>query len=401
MDEKIYTVSEISNQIHSVLTQFIPSVWIEGEVSNYYRSRAGHVYFSLKDDQALINCVLWSRKADSLSFKIEDGMDMVIFGQVTSYKQQSQYQINVEKVQPGGKGRLYLAFERLKKKLSEEGLFSDELKQKLPSYPNTIGVVTSAEGAAVRDILNVSKRRNPAVQFIIYPSMVQGDKASGTIIKGIKTFNKLQNVDMIIIGRGGGSLEDLWAFNEEELVRAVVNSELPILSAVGHEVDFTLSDFAADVRAPTPSAAAEIAVPSRDEILNQIDILEDKILQNIKVRIKSFQEIVQHISKRLFARNPEEYLRQYKQTIDNIERQIDRLIKEKIRKEQLAIKNYQKQLRSMSPKEILNRGYSIVYKSPDAKIIKHKKQVQKGDHIEVEVSDGRFPALVEKNDNKK
>src|SRR6056297_214820 len=191
MDEKIYTVAEISNQIQATLNKYIPSVWIEGEVSNYYRSRAGHIYFSLKDDQALLNCVLWSRKADALSFKIEDGMDLLIFGQITSYKLQSQYQVNVEKVQAGGKGRLYLAFERLKKKLSEEGLFSDEVKQKIPKYPKRIGVVTTAEGAAIRNILNVSKRRNPSVEFVIYPSMVQGDAASGTIIKGIEAFNKL------------------------------------------------------------------------------------------------------------------------------------------------------------------------------------------------------------------
>src|SRR6056297_223691 len=285
MGEKIYTVSQISNRIKKVLSDFIPSVWVEGEVSNYYRSRAGHVYFSLKDDNALINCVLWSRKADNLSFRIEDGMDMAVFGQVTSYQRQSQYQINVDKVQAGGKGKLFLAFEKLKKKLSKEGLFDDELKQKLPKYPDRIGVVTSAEGAAIRDILNVGKRRNPSVEFVIFPSMVQGDKAAGTIIKGIETFNRLKNVDLIIIGRGGGSLEDLWAFNEEKLVRAVVKSELPIVSAVGHEVDFTLSDFAADKRAPTPSAAAEITVSSSQEIANEIRIIQDRMKQRIRLNL--------------------------------------------------------------------------------------------------------------------
>ncbi|MCF7886608.1 MAG: exodeoxyribonuclease VII large subunit [Candidatus Marinimicrobia bacterium] len=400
MDEKIYTVSEISDRIQQVLGDFIPAVWIEGEVSNYYRSRAGHIYFSLKDDQALINCVLWSRKADALSFKIEDGMDMVVFGRVTSYKPQSQYQINVDKVQAGGKGRLFLAFERLKKKLSEEGLFSDELKQKLPEYPNRIGVVTSAEGAAIRDILNVSKRRNPAIEFVIYPSMVQGDKAAQTIINGIETFNKLKNVDLIIIGRGGGSLEDLWAFNEEELVRAVVKSELPIVSAVGHEVDFTLSDFAADVRAPTPSSAAEVTVPSRSEILGEIEMLKDRINRHIELIINRVKDSIENITRRIIARNPEEYLKQYRQTIDDLERQIDRLVKEIIEKELILVNNYQKQLKSMSPKAVLQRGYSLVYKLPDSEVVKQKDQVNKDDPIEVEVSDGRFQARVTDNHKK-
>ncbi|HMA62586.1 MAG TPA: exodeoxyribonuclease VII large subunit [bacterium] len=401
MGEKIYTVSQISNRIKKVLSDFIPSVWVEGEVSNYYRSRAGHVYFSLKDDNALINCVLWSRKADNLSFRIEDGMDMAVFGQVTSYQRQSQYQINVDKVQAGGKGKLFLAFEKLKKKLSKEGLFDDELKQKLPKYPDRIGVVTSAEGAAIRDILNVGKRRNPSVEFVIFPSMVQGDKAAGTIIKGIETFNRLKNVDLIIIGRGGGSLEDLWAFNEEKLVRAVVKSELPIVSAVGHEVDFTLSDFAADKRAPTPSAAAEITVSSSQEIANEIRIIQDRMKQRIRLNLGRTRDNIDHLSKRIKAQGPEENLKQYRQTIDDLERQINRLVKTKLDKKINFIDNCQKQLRSLSPKDILKKGYSIVFRRDDGSVINSKNSVKKDDELEIEVSDGRFPARVEniKNNN--
>jgi len=401
MDEKIYTVSEISNRIQEVLNNFIPAVWIQGEVSNYYQSRAGHIYFSLKDEQALINCVLWSRKADNLTFKIEDGMDMMVLGQITSYKLQSQYQVDVEEVQPGGKGRLFLAFERLKKKLSEEGLFSDELKQKLPLYPDRIGVVTSAEGAAIRDILNVSRRRNPSIEFVIYPSMVQGDTAADTIIQGIETFNRLNNVDLIIIGRGGGSLEDLWAFNEEKLIRAVVNSELPIVSAVGHEVDFTLSDFAADLRAPTPSAAAELTVPLKAEIINEIEIIEEKIQRQIQLRIERTYDQINNLRKRIAARDPEANLQQYQQMIDDIERQITRIINERIKNRLDKIENYRKQLKSMSPRDVLNRGYAIVYKLPDMDVIKKREEVGKDDEIEVEVSDGRFTALVRDNVHQK
>ncbi|MCF7741470.1 MAG: exodeoxyribonuclease VII large subunit [Candidatus Marinimicrobia bacterium] len=399
MDEKIYTVSQISNRIQEVLGDFIPPVWVEGEVSNYYRSRAGHVYFSLKDDNSLINCVLWSRKADNLSFRIEDGMDMAVFGRVTSYQRQSQYQINVDKVQAGGKGKLFLAFEKLKKKLSKEGLFDDDLKQKIPQYPDRIGVVTSAEGAAIRDILNVAKRRNPSVEFVIFPSMVQGDKAAGTIIKGIETFNRLKNVDLIIIGRGGGSLEDLWAFNEEKLVRAVVKSELPIVSAVGHEVDFTLSDFAADKRSPTPSAAAELTVPSREEIINEIRIVEERMKQRLKLNLGRTRDNIDHLSKRIKALGPIENLKQYRQTIDDLERQIIRLVELKLDKEISFIDNAQKQLRSLSPKNILQKGYSLVYSREDGSVIKSRKQVQTDDGLEIEVSDGRFPARVENINN--
>jgi len=397
MDEEIYTVSDISNKINDIVRNYIPPVWVEGEVSNYYRSRSGHIYFSLKDENALINCVIWSRKADRISFKIKDGLNLAVYGDITTYKAQSEYQIQVEKVKSAGKGQLFLEFQKLKKKLSEEGLFKEKLKQEIPNWPDKIGVVTSAEGAAIRDILNVSVRRNPSIEFIIYPSLVQGSSAADTIIKGIQTFNQRNNVDMIIIGRGGGSLEDLWAFNEEKLVRAIVESDLPIVSAVGHEVDFTLSDFAADKRVPTPSAAAEVVVPSRTDLLNDLDIKEEKLENRAKILLARKNDRLNNLYQRLKARSPTEIIKQLEQNIDNIERQLIHAIQEKINHNQVIIDNIRKQLKSMNPKEVLERGYSIVYKDGKSEIIKSIEQVEDQDKLDIEVSDGTFGALVEQD----
>jgi len=378
MAERIYTVTEIARDIKRVVEQFIAPVWVEGEVSNFTISRAGHIYFSLKDQTAVLNCTIWRSQSLSIPFQIVNGMRLLVFGNITTYAMQSQYQLNVQQVRAAGLGSLFLAFEALKKKLSAEGLFDAERKKPIPLYPTRIGLITSESGAALRDFLQISRRRNPSIAIYIYPALVQGAEAAATIIAGIKLFNRLRNVDFIVITRGGGSLEDLWAFNEEPLVRAVAQSAIPIVSAVGHEVDFTLCDFAADLRAPTPSAAAEMTIPERSHILNFIDQTCNKMTQNIRMRLENFQKELDNISKRLFLNRPWELLRQRIQRIDELEGRIIKAINSRILSAQVELDNIHKTLEVLNPRAIMERGFAIVYHWPDKKIIKSISEVEVG-----------------------
>ena len=395
MAERIYTVTEIARDIKRVLEQFIAPVWVEGEVSNFTISRAGHIYFSLKDQTAVLNCTIWRSQSLSIPFQIVNGMRLLVFGNITTYAMQSQYQLNVQQVRAAGLGSLYLAFEALKKKLSAEGLFDAERKKPIPLYPTRIGLITSESGAALRDFLQISRRRNPSIAIYIYPALVQGAEAAATIIAGIKLFNRLRNVDFIVITRGGGSLEDLWAFNEEPLVRAVAQSTIPIVSAVGHEVDFTLCDFAADLRAPTPSAAAEMTIPERSHILNLIEQTCNKMAQNIRMRLENFQKELDNISKRLFLNRPWALLRQRIQRIDELEGRIVKAINSRILSAQVELDNIHKTLEVMNPQAIMERGFAIVYHWPDKKIIKSISEIAVGEQVSVELKDGEFQAKTE------
>ena len=394
MEERIYSVSEVSLEIKRVIERYIPPVWVEGEISNYSVSRAGHVYFSLKDDNALINCVMWRNVAGSIPFLMAAGMRVIVYGDVIIYTGQSQYQINVKQVRAAGMGSLYLAFEALKKKLSDEGLFDPEIKKPIPLYPKRIGVVTSISGAAVRDIIEVSGRRNPSVQLVIFPAQVQGEKAADTIIRGIQTFNRLRNVDLIIIGRGGGSIEDLWAFNEEKLVRAIAASELPIVSAVGHEVDYSLSDFAADYRAPTPSAAAELTVPEKRMIERRLGDYRNRATQYILHTINNRHQLLDNLALRVSRQNPVKILKDRFDLIATLRKRIHQAIRSQIDQSVLRLKDFQGTIRALDPKEILKRGYSLVYKEEKRQLIRSVKSVKAGEKIIVEVSDGVFKAGV-------
>jgi len=394
MEERIYSVSEVSLEIKRVIERYIPPVWVEGEISNYSVSRAGHVYFSLKDDNALINCVMWRNVAGSIPFLMAAGMRVIVYGDVIIYTGQSQYQINVKQVRAAGMGSLYLAFEALKKKLSDEGLFDPEIKKPIPLYPKRIGVVTSISGAAVRDIIEVSGRRNPSVQLVIFPAQVQGEKAADTIIRGIQTFNRLRNVDLIIIGRGGGSIEDLWAFNEEKLVRAIAASELPIVSAVGHEVDYSLSDFAADYRAPTPSAAAELTVPEKRMIERRLGDYRNRATQYILHTINNRHQLLDNLALRVSRQNPVKILKDRFDLIATLRKRIHQAIRSQIDQSVLRLKDFQGIIRALDPKEILKRGYSLVYKEEKRQLIRSVKSVKVGEKIVVEVSDGVFKAGV-------
>ncbi|MFQ5772424.1 MAG: exodeoxyribonuclease VII large subunit, partial [bacterium] len=266
VEEKHYSVSELTRQIKFLLESSFPEIWVQGEISNFTHHSSGHMYFSLKDENAQISCVMWRSRNQHLFFTPQDGMKVILDARITVYEKRGAYQLDVLQMQPAGVGELQLAFEQLKNRLREEGLFSEEFKKPIPLYPERIGIVTSPTGAAVQDLISVLQRRFPGIEIIINAARVQGEGAATEIARAIDDFNDYGKVDVLIVGRGGGSLEDLWAFNEEVVARAVFRSKIPIISAVGHEVDFTICDFVADLRAPTPSAAAELAVRHRDEL---------------------------------------------------------------------------------------------------------------------------------------
>ncbi len=400
MENKIYTVSELSFQIKKVIEQFIAPVWVEGEISNFVQSRAGHIYFSLKDQEAMIRCTIWKNTAYSLPYQIQNGMRFAVRGNVTAYKAQSQYQINIREIRPAGIGNLHLAFEELKQRLKVEGLFDEAAKKPIPSYPNRIGVVTSATGAAIQDILRISERRNPAVQIVIFPAQVQGHGAAETIVKGIRTFNKLNNVDLIIIGRGGGSLEDLWAFNEEVVVRAISESVLPIVSAVGHEVDFTLSDFVSDLSVPTPSASAEMTIPELKEITTSLEHYQYRFGRHISLTIEQYRNEIDKIIRRLKLISPSEILKQRWQRIDELEMRLKNSIHVQLKNYNQRINSVKNVLSAFNPKSILKRGYTIIYEHEKKKILKSCKKLEKNSKINIEFFDGNAESVILKINKK-
>jgi exodeoxyribonuclease VII large subunit len=387
-------VSDVAEQIENIIKDYLPSVYVEGEVSNYYRSKAGHIYLSLKDDKALINAVVWNYTAKSLNFRIEDGMRVVVFGDVITYKLRSQYQIKVLSIRPSGLGNLYLAFEELKQKLESEGLFDPLHKKPAPKYPTKIGVITSPTSAAVRDIIQVSGRRNPAVQLIIYPAVVQGEEAAQTIIDGIEYFNRTNSdVDLIIISRGGGSIEDLWAFNEESVVRAIYDSKLPIVTGIGHEIDFTLSDFAADYRAPTPSAAAEESIPDLREIRENITKLNEKMHSYFAYKLEYTIQKISHMDRQINLLNPENTIMNQIQHLDDLEKRLRFLITGKLKEYKNSLDHLEASIHALNPESILHRGYAIVT-DKNNKILKSVKNVNEKDKLKIKLSDGTIDSSV-------
>ncbi|PIR01762.1 MAG: exodeoxyribonuclease VII large subunit [Nitrospinae bacterium CG11_big_fil_rev_8_21_14_0_20_45_15] len=319
---KVYSVREFTDDTKAILEAAFDSVWIEGEISNLRTPASGHSYFILKDSAAQVRCVFFKGYRSGLKYKPEDGDHVLLFGRVTVYSARGEYQVIVESVEPHGLGALQKAFEQLKKKLSDEGLFDDVRKKTLPEFPWKVGVVTSSTGAAIRDIVNVIQRRNPKVSILLYPVKVQGDGAAEEIAQGIRTLNKIPDIDVLIVGRGGGSLEDLWAFNEEVVARAIAESQLPIVSAVGHEVDFTIADFCADLRAATPSAGAELVVPDLREIESRLRSLTRQAILNTMDKIRVNKEHLRHLTRRRVLQNPQEIFAFRAQRVDDLNRRL-------------------------------------------------------------------------------
>ena len=392
---QIATVSQINAYIKTLVDRdgVLNNIWVRGEISNFKLHYSGHMYLSLKDEASLIRAVMFKNANMRLNFKPYDGMNVLVRGRVSVFERDGQYQFYIDEMVPDGMGRLYAAFEQLKNKLASEGIFDDNRKKTIPKYPKTVGVVTSATGAAVRDIINVITRRNSKVKICVYPAKVQGEGAAEEIAQAIKYFNREKNADVLIVGRGGGSIEDLWAFNEEVVARAVYESEIPVISAVGHETDFTICDFAADLRAPTPSAAAELAVVPLENLKKQINDYRQRMqngmsnLLNIKKqKLKAaFSASVQAGFKRRIenARLSTDY------TLNRIINAMEgRLKTDKEHFSKLTL-----QLDALSPLKVLGRGYSVTTDS-GGNVVSDAKSVSPGDNVSVRLLKGSIECTV-------
>ena len=403
-EREIYTVTELTSNLRMLLETEFKSVWVEGEISNYVLTSSGHSYFSIKDAGSVLNCVLFKSSRESVKFGIEDGMKVLCKGRISVYDKRGQYQLYVSKVEPQGEGALGVAFEQLKKRLEKEGLFNEESKKKIPEIPTKIGIVTSPTGAAIRDILNVATRRFPNIEIIISPVKVQGTDAKEEIANAIKVFNEYnefieegkiedKKIDVVIVTRGGGSLEDLWPFNEEIVAYAIFESKIPVVSAVGHEIDYTISDFVSDLRAPTPSAAAELVVPLKEEIHSRIELLKETMYASFINKCSSLEEKVMRLKESYVLREPMNVLSQMRQRIDEIVSRITTAAKHRLEIKAKEFHGVCGNLNMLSPLAVLERGYSITFSGE--KIIKSIKEIKKGQEIQTKLSEGIVTSLVE------
>ncbi len=398
---KAYTVSAITRIIKNTLEDTLKGIWIEGEISNYLHHSSGHRYFNLKDDRAVLKVTLWKSAGAYLKFEPENGQKVLVYGDITVYEKGGNYQLNCRKIVPVGVGELELAFRQLHEKLTNEGLFDDDRKKPIPAYARRIGVVTSPTGAAIRDIIQIARRRNPSVQLIIHPAQVQGDGAENTIAAGIAYFNTRDDIDIIITGRGGGSLEDLWPFNTEITVRAIAASDIPVISGVGHEVDTTLADLVADLRAPTPSAASELAVWDRKDYADQVDgnISRQTMLLN-QLCTRAREELTSILKRPVFSR-PLDMVRQRQQYLDQISRALVSTGKSSFERHQNRLSLILAKMEGLSPLKILARGYSVSRRMPGQKLLRSVEDILPGDRMETVLTDGEVVSFVEKIEKKK
>lgn len=395
-EPQIYSVSQLTASIKRILENEFPPVWIEGEISNFRRPASGHLYFTLKDEKTQIQVIMYRSYAQKLAFKLEDGMKVLIYGNVTVYERAGQYQVNSMKIEPKGIGALQLAFEQLKKKLLREGLFDKQHKKTIPVLPNRIGVITSPTGAAIRDILNVLDRRFSNINLIVNPVRVQGEQAPPEISFAIDEFNRLNLVDVILVTRGGGSIEDLWAFNTEIVARSIFNSNIPVISAVGHEIDWTISDYAADLRVPTPSAAAELVVASKEEFLNKILNIENILNLRINQCLTQLKNKVENLSNSWVFTQPLSRIRQCQQQIDDLELRLKKGLKYRLQILNHSLTLYTEKLHAYSPTRSLLRGYTITVDPQNRETIKSVKEIVPGQRLKIFFSDGEVSATADR-----
>jgi exodeoxyribonuclease VII large subunit len=436
---KIITVTQLNRETSQLLGEHFQSVLVEGEISNLSTPSSGHIYFSLKDANAQVRCAMFRTQQRRLAFKPENGKQVIVKAQVSLYEPRGDYQLIIEHIEEAGDGALRRAFDALKLKLSEEGLFDSAYKQSLPTLPTTIGVITSPSGAAIRDILTVLNRRFAAVPVIIYPVAVQGDNAKHEIARAIATANRLKQCDVIILGRGGGSLEDLWAFNEEIVARAIFASEIPIISGIGHETDFTIADFVADLRAATPSAAAEHATPDQQQWLSRFMHLESRLQQQLQRKLNQKQQTLDWLIKRLQQQHPGQKLARNTRRMDELKSRLNQAIQTKLRHNRslietrtaklwqhipsitinshkqrqlylskrlisaierkleqfnLRLLNSSQTLHAVSPLATLNRGYAMAIHQPTGKIIRSTEQLAIGDMVQTRLAQGQFTSQI-------
>jgi exodeoxyribonuclease VII large subunit len=376
------------------LEEAFPAVWVEGEISNFKLYPSGHRYFSLKDEEALLRCTIWRSVGQYLNFEPEDGIKVHAFGNLTVYEKQGQYQLNVLKLLPIGRGELEIAFQKLKERLFKEGLFDEAHKKPIPEFPQRIGIVTSPIGAAIQDMLKVFRRRFPPAELYLYPARVQGEGAKEEIAEGIRVFNEWGGVDVIIVGRGGGSLEDLWAFNEEEVARAIYASRIPVVSAVGHEIDITIADFVSDMRAPTPSAAAEMVVPDKAELEGVLKRLKERIAGLFAHQLTQSQARLDAVLGSYGLRRPVDLVNQKSQFLDELIRRSQLALENRLGKIHLELKSAVDRLATLSPQSVLARGYSIVRRQADGKVVREYKDVKVDESVDLIFSKGKAEAEV-------
>lgn len=390
--ENVLSVSQVTGYVKELIegVPVFSGMSVRGEISNFVNHRSGHLYFSLKDEGAVLRGVMFARDAKGLDFKIADGMKVVAKGRLTVYAASGQYQMVVSEMRPDGKGALYEAYERLKQKLEAEGLFSDKYKREIPRFPKRIGVITSPTGAAVRDMINVTRRRWPAAEIVLYPALVQGEGAVASLISGIEYF-KQNPPDTVIIGRGGGSIEDLWAFNSEELAKTIAFSGLPVISAVGHETDFTICDFVSSVRAPTPSAAAEIAVPDREAVLREFIGLENRIRLLTEGKLRALKDRLARIESKRVISSPYGFIDEKRLMLANLYDKLEKRNALKLSAVNGDFAALAGKLNALSPLSVLTRGYSAVY-GATGEVLTSVTSVKEGDTVKVVMKDGEITA---------
>lgn len=390
----VHSVTNLTKYIKTMFDRdiILKNIAVRGEISNFKRYSSGHCYFTLKDATSSLKCVMFKSYADKLKFTPKDGIALVAVGKISVYERDGAYQLFTEHLEVEGVGALAAEFQALKEKLYKEGLFDETHKKPLPKFPITIGVVTSPTGAVIRDIFRVTKRRNKNTQIILYPSLVQGDGAAENIVEGIKYFNEKYPVDVLIVGRGGGSIEDLWAFNEEIVVRAVYNSKIPIISAVGHEVDYTLSDFAADVRAATPSQAAELAVPDSFELLRFVDNLTSRLTTNAKSILNYKTAKLERLMQSAVFERPKDMFLGKEQRLDNITERLNQAVKAIISEKERKFALNLEKLDILNPARVLRRGYSMT--EANGKTVRRAKDLKINDDVRLIFADGEAKAKI-------
>lgn len=396
-EQNFWSVTRLTRYLRDLLESDarLQDLWVQGEISNLSRPSSGHMYFTLKDAGASLRCVMWRAAVARQGFTPHEGEAVEVHGSINIYEASGQYQLYADTLRPVGEGALYQEFLRLKARLEAEGLFDPERKRPLPRWPHKIGIVTSPTGAALRDMLNTIRRRYPLAEIILAPSPVQGEEAPPGIVAGLWALNTLARPDVILLARGGGSIEDLWAFNDERVARAIADSAIPVISGVGHETDFTIADFVSDLRAPTPTAAAELATPNRVDLLVSLQDLLSRSRRALQISLNNARWVLNHTENQLHLYSPQTRIRSDRQRLDELERRAISAIRYRNKLQISEINGLQQRLAALNPLAVLGRGYAVVTDS-DGQAVRSIQQVHPGDQVQVQVSDGAFDARVEK-----
>ena len=394
MRQNVYSVGQVNTYIKNMFGQdyLLNRLYVKGEVSNCKYHTSGHIYFSLKDETGAIACVMFAAQRSNMKFRLSEGQRVIVLGSVRVYERDGKYQLYASDIVLDGIGLLYERYQALKKELEEMGMFAPEYKKPIPAYCKKVGIVTASTGAAIRDIMNISRRRNPYVQLILYPALVQGEMAAPSIVKGIETLDQM-GLDVIIVGRGGGSMEDLWAFNEEVVARAIFNCQTPVISAVGHETDTTIADYVADLRAPTPSAAAELAVYHIRDVLDKQENYKMRINMAMSNRIRFLRKELENYELRVKNLSPAQQLLEKRTLAADLANQLETSMKNNLREKRFSMQMYIEKLNGLSPLKKLNQGYSFVADA-DGKAVTSIENIKESDEVTIHVTDGEIKALV-------